>query len=109
MPRVESRDERNMSSAITRENQPKVGRLRGALRAFGLLVLGFVLLLLAVWATAALYFDVRVPWLRVPLATTYALGVLVSMVLLFVKRPWLAAGLSAGGFALVMAWWLNLK
>jgi hypothetical protein len=59
------------------------------------------------WAVAALYFDVRVAWLRGPLAVAYAVAVLA--VWLRVQRRWLAAGLSAGGFALVLAWWLTLQ
>ena len=65
------------------------------------------LALLTAWAAAALYFDVRVPWLRVPLAVVYVLAVLAVWVL--VKRRWLAAGFTAGGFALVLAWWFTLQ
>ena len=62
---------------------------------------------MTLWAAAALYFDVRIPWLRVPLAALYVLGLLAVWVL--VKRRWLAAGLTAGGFALVLAWWFTLQ
>jgi hypothetical protein len=68
---------------------------------------GCVLLVATLWAVAALYFDVRVPWLRLPLAAGYALGVLA--VWIFVKRRWRAAGATAGGFALVLAWWFLLQ
>src|SRR6185295_19048309 len=67
----------------------------------------FLFLLGTLWATAALYFDVRVSWLRAPLAAAYPLAVL--MVWVFVKRRWIAAGMTAGGFALVLAWWLMLQ
>ena len=70
-------------------------------------VVWICLALLTAWAAAALYFDVRVPWLRVPLAVVYALAVLAVWVL--VKRRWLTAGLTAGGFALVLAWWFSLQ
>ncbi len=97
-----------MSSPITTENQPKpAGKLRGALRVLGLTALGCLLPLPTLWAAAALYFDVRLPWLRVPLAAVYALAVLA--VGIFIKRRWLAAGLTAGGFALVLAWWCTLQ
>jgi hypothetical protein len=65
------------------------------------------LALVTAWAVAALYFDVRLAWLRAPLAGVYALGALV--VWIFVKRPWLKRGLTAAGFALVLAWWFSLQ
>ncbi|MCU0772199.1 MAG: DUF4105 domain-containing protein [Verrucomicrobia bacterium] len=65
------------------------------------------LALLTTWAAAGLYFDVRIPWLRAPLAVAYVLVVLTVLVL--IKRRWLTAGLTAGGFTLVLAWWLALQ
>jgi len=65
------------------------------------------LALLTAWAVAALHFDVRVPWLREPLAVAYAAGVLAMRV--FVKRSWLKRGLTAVCFALVLAWWFSLQ
>ena len=62
--------------------------------------------LATVWAVAALYFDVRVPWLRVPLAASYGLGLLTVWVL--VRRPWKGI-VTAAAFALVLAWWLSLQ
>lgn len=67
----------------------------------------FLLLLGTLWATAALYFDVRVPRLRTPLATAYVLAALSIWV--FVKGIWLRLGITAGGFALVVAWWFTLQ
>lgn len=86
---------------------PAIEWLRGTLRVLGLTALGILLLLVTLWAAAALHFDVRVPWLRAPLAAVYVLGVIAVWVL--VKRRWLAAGLTAGGFALVPAWWFTLQ
>lgn len=63
--------------------------------------------LLNLWATAALYFDVRVAWLRVPLALVFGLGLIAVVV--WIKRRWLAMGLSAGGFLLVLGWWFCLS
>jgi len=83
------------------------GWLRGALRVLGFTASGFVLLLVALWAAAALYFDVRVSWLRLPLAAVYALAVLAVWIL--VKRRWLAVGATVLGFALVLGWWLTLQ
>jgi hypothetical protein len=62
---------------------------------------------LTLWAVAALYFDARVSWLRLPLAAIYGLGMLA--VLTRVRPRRLAAGICAGGFVLVLAWWLSLK
>ncbi len=69
--------------------------------------LGILLLLLTTWAVMALALDVRIAGLRTPLAIAYALAVLTIWI--FVKRRWLAAGLTAGGFALVLGWWLSLE
>ena len=80
--------------------------LRLGLRILGWLALGLVLLLLTLWATAALYFDVRVSWLQVPLAVLYAAAILAIWIF---KRRWLATALTVGGFAIVLAWWLSLK
>jgi hypothetical protein len=59
------------------------------------------------WASAALYFDVRVPWLRAPLAAVYVLVAAAAWI--FIKRRWLAVGLNAGCFALVVSWWFTLQ
>ncbi len=77
------------------------------MRILGLAALGCLLLLATVWAAAMLCFDVRLPWLRLPLAAVYALSVLAFWI--FIKRRWLAVSLTAGGFALVLAWWFTLK
>jgi len=80
---------------------------RTGLRLLGVAALGCILLLLTLWAAAALYFDARVPWLRIPLAAIYLLAILA--VWIRAKGRWLKMGLTAGAAALVMAWWFNLK
>lgn len=65
------------------------------------------LALLTLWAVAALYFDVRFVWLRIPLAVAYSLAVLAAWI--WIKRRWLAAVVTFGGFALVLTWWLTLQ
>lgn len=65
------------------------------------------LFLLTLWAVGALYFDVRIGWLRGPLAGLYV-GVIVTLWVL-VKPRWRAAALTAGAFLLVFGWWLLLK
>jgi hypothetical protein len=82
-------------------------RPRRVLRWVALTFLWALLGLLTLWAVAALYFDVRVSWLRLPLAAIYALAMLA--VLIWVRPRRLAAGLCAGGFGLVLGWWLSLK
>ncbi len=62
---------------------------------------------LTAWALAALWFDLHPAWLRLFLAMAYAGGLLV--VLTRIKRRWLAAGLCAGAFLLVLGWWLTLQ
>jgi hypothetical protein len=76
--------------------------LRGAAVFFG----WCGLVLVTLWAAAALYFDVRVAWLRAPLAAAYGLGMLAVWVC--VRRP-LKAFITAGGFALVLLWWFSLQ
>jgi hypothetical protein len=51
-------------------------RLRAVFCALNFAVMVPLLLGLTLWAAAALYFDVRVPWLRLPLASVYVLGLL---------------------------------
>jgi hypothetical protein len=61
---------------------------------------------LTLWTVTALYFDVRISWLRLPLAIIYGLGMLVVWVR--VRRPWKAV-ITAAGFVLVLGWWFSLK
>jgi hypothetical protein len=77
-------------------------RMRGLFWALVWCVLG----LATAWAAAALYYDVRVPWLRAPLAVIYGLGMLAVWVR--VRRPWKLI-VTAAAFALVLAWWLSLR
>jgi hypothetical protein len=76
------------------------------LRGLGWAVGGVGLALLTLWAVAALYFDVRISWLRLPAAGLYGLAMLASW---FLVKPRTAAGLNAGGFALGLLWWLSLQ
>jgi len=85
----------------------KSGWLRLILRWLGRLALGLVLLLLSLWAVGALSYDVRVSWLRMPLAVIYAVTLLAVWIV--VKRRWLAVSATLAGFALVLGWWLTLK
>jgi hypothetical protein len=80
---------------------------RAGLCILGLVTLGPVLLLLTLWAAAALFFDVRVSWLRGPLAAGYLAALLALWIL--AKGRWRKIGLTAGSFLLVLAWWLTLR
>jgi hypothetical protein len=93
------------------EPQPKrPGWIRIPLRVVRVtrfIALTVVLVLGTLWATAALYFDVRVPWLRIPLAVAYLACLLAAWI--FLKGRWRKLGVTAGGFLLVLAWWLTLQ
>ena len=62
--------------------------------------------LLTLWAAAALRFDVRIAWLRWPLALAYLAAIAVVLVRFPRRRAHLVALLS---FALVLAWWFTLE
>ncbi len=81
--------------------------LHVCLRALGFLGLGLILLPLTLWAVAALYFDVRLPWLRTPLAVIYLLAMV--QVWIWIKGLWKKVVLTVVGFALVLAWWFTLQ
>ncbi len=78
-----------------------------ALRAAGLGALWFILTLLSVWAVMALYFDIRITSLRVPVAAIYVLGIVT--ILLRVKPRLRAAVLCFASFCVVLLWWLSLS
>ena len=77
------------------------------MRTLSRLALGLALLLATAWAAAALYVDVRVPWLRGPLVAVYLLG--LAAVWWFVKNRRWATGLTGISFAMVLAWWFTLQ
>ncbi len=76
------------------------------LRCVALVLICLVLGVATFWATAALYFDVRVVWLQIPLAAAYGLGMVA--VWIWVRRPWKLI-VTIAGFVLVATWWLSLK
>ena len=71
-----------------------------------LLRLSLVILIWLALGLAALYFDVRISWLRIPLAAIYGLGILALWV--FVRRPWKRV-VTAAGFLIILAWWFSLQ
>ena len=91
----------------TEPPNPREGRRPvRVIRWMAVALLWVVLALLTLWAVAALYFDVRISWLRLPLAAIYGLGMLAVWVLL--RRPRKAV-ITAAGFVLVAGWWFSLK
>jgi len=76
-------------------------------RAAGITIVWVVLVLLTVWAVAALFVDCRITALRIPVTLVYVLGVIT----IFVKHRrsrWSAVAYLLG-FCSVLAWWLSLK
>jgi hypothetical protein len=78
-----------------------------ALRPIGRATAWFIVTLVTLWALAALYIDVRIPALRIPLALLYALGI-ATVLVKYGTRP-KAAATCLAGFCIVLAWWAGLK
>ena len=77
---------------------------------FQILARGLVLLLvvlLASWATAALYFDLPAAAWRGPAAAIF--GVFVVLILALSRVRWPGLTIAAGAFACVLIWWLSLQ
>jgi hypothetical protein len=66
-----------------------------------------IVLLLNLWATAALYFDLRFVSFRTPAACIY--GVAVLTLFSNDRKRWLIAAICFCTFLCVLAWWLFLK
>jgi hypothetical protein len=81
-------------------------KFKKIVRALAVVLIWIVLGLATLWAAAALKFDVRIPWLRLPLAAVYGLGLLVVWIL--VRRPWKMI-VTVAGFVVVLTWWLSLQ
>ena len=81
-------------------------RLKKTLRCAACVLIWAVLGLVTLWAAAALFFDVRSSWLRIPFAAVYTLGMLT--VWIWIRRPWKMVVTAAGFFA-VLAWWFSLQ
>lgn len=76
------------------------------LRGGALVLLWAALGLATLWSVAALYFDVRIPALQLPLAALYGTSILATWI--FVRRPWKAA-ITTGGFVVILVWWFSLQ
>lgn len=75
------------------------------LRYIAVALIWSALWLVTLWSVAALYFDVRIPWLRPALAAVYGLGILA--VWIGVRRPWKAV-ITGAGFVVVLTWWFSM-
>ena len=95
-----------MSSTVAQTN-PKRGLVARWLTGIGLALVWLIVAVLSFWAMAALYIDVRVPMLRLPLTILYA-AILVAILARY-KLHIRSALLCFGSFCVVLAWWLNLK
>ena len=77
------------------------------LRAIGIATMWLILALLTLWTVAALYVDVRIPALRIPVALVYVIG--ICTILFKLKGSGWAPALCLVGFCGVLAWWLTLR
>jgi hypothetical protein len=74
-------------------------------RILGTTIMWFLLLVLNLWATAALYVDCRIPSLRIVLAVIY-LAMLILVIIKTRQRRILSCLIC---FCVVLVWWLSLK
>jgi hypothetical protein len=79
--------------------------IRRILRVCGISLMWLSLLVLNIWAIAALYIDCRISWLRVPVVLLYA-AIVTAFLWRTPKRRALCCLLS---FVVVLAWWLSLR
>ena len=79
----------------------------GLLRRLFRFAVVLALMLAVIWAAAALYLDVRISWLRIPLALTFL--ILVALALLAVRRREIGVGLCIALFGGVLVWWMTLS
>jgi Domain of unknown function (DUF4105) len=80
---------------------------RRFVRACGAIVVCIAVLLLALWTIAALYFDVRIAWLRFPCIVAYLLATLAVLVYGKGFRRRVFACLLCS--LVVMLWWFTLR
>jgi hypothetical protein len=78
-----------------------------ALRATAKALMWFALVLLTLWAVAALYIDLRIQAFRIPFALIY-LAAIATILFKFKRTAW-APVLVLVGFCGVLAWWFTLK
>jgi hypothetical protein len=94
-------------STIAVQPHPGRGVVTRCLIGFSLTFLWLVIAVLSFWALAALFIDIRLSLLKIPLTIVYAVTLIV--ILARYKLHIRSALLCLGCFCLVLAWWLNLK
>lgn len=77
------------------------------LRKIAFVFVALIAFLVNVWACAALYFDLPVPWLRVPAAGLYLIAMVAAQ--WFLRRGHKGLVAAFAGFAVVLLWWLSIK
>ncbi len=87
--------------------EKKPSRLHKFCRACSHLFIYAILLALILWTTAALYFDVRIAWLRIPCIILYLLAIAAAFV--WIKRFWQRILACLICSIIVMLWWFSLK
>ncbi len=105
-----SQDENSLSSLTGRSNSTRSTSLPTwlrILRATAFTAIWFALGLFILWATFALYFDLRIESLRLPLALIYIFGI-VAILIMLRGSSW-AATLCLFSCFCVLLWWLTLK
>ena len=81
--------------------------MRKILRLVLILVGSMAGLFATAWAAGAIYFDLPVAVLRLPLAGIFSVAMLGALI--FVKGRWRALGVVAAGFVIVVVWWLTIE
>ena len=87
--------------------EKKPSQLRKFFHACGHLLVYAILLVLILWTAAALYFDVRIAWLRIPCVLIY-IPALVAVVI-FLKSFWSRVLGCVACSTIVILWWFTLK
>ena len=97
----------NLSPRMSAAGSTPLPPWRKVLRVIAMTVIWVVVGLFILWATFALYFDLRIESWRLPLALIFLLGIVAILLVLRGSR-W-AALLCLFGCVCVMLWWLTLK
>lgn len=89
-----------MQTAVAHHGWRRLARFLGVGFAW------FIVLLFTLWAIAALWFDVRKGWLRIPVLSVFGLSLLAA--LFFVKGTWVRLAACTACSTIVLLWWLSL-
>jgi hypothetical protein len=92
---------------MERTHSQTPSRLYRVLGAIGSAWVVLVLFLATAWAAAALFFDVRIAWMRIPCMIVYLVA--VGAALFYGRHFWRRIGFGFLCFVLVLAWWLTLR